>query len=235
MLFIAGIVELILSSNNSGKKRSIYQRKYKEKLELIYPLLRKEVYNQKKNLKFKFNKKINILIIGGSQGADFLQNNLKNCMIKLSKNFEIYVNHQINEKNYKNLETFYKENQIKFNLFDFEESLTELIKKTDFCITRSGASSLAELVYLNIPFITIPFPYAKDNHQFYNGIFYKNKNCCWLLEQKSIKNNEIFDLIMNITNDHQDVESKINQMQKISYQNTWNNINKKLLGIINEN
>ena len=105
----------------------------------------------------------------------------------------------------------------------------------DRCITRSGASSLAELVYLNIPFITVPFPYAKDNHQFYNGIFYKNKNCCWLLEQKSIKNNEIFDLIMNITSDHQDVELKINQMQKISYQNTWNNINQKLLGIINEN
>ena len=40
---------------------------------------------------------------------------------------------------------------------------------------------------------------------------------------------------MNITSDHQDVELKINQMQKISYQNTWNNINKKLLGIINEN
>ena len=84
-------------------------------------------------------------------------------------------------------------------------------------------------------FITIPFPYAKDNHQFYNGNFYKNKNCCWLLEQKNIKNNEIFDLIMHIISDHQDVESKINQMQKISYQNTWNNINKKLLEIINEN
>ena len=49
------------------------------------------------------------------------------------------------------------------------------------------------------------------------------------------KNNEIFDLIMHIISDHQDVESKINQMQKISYQNTWNNINKKLLSIINEN
>ena len=92
--------------------------------------------------------------------------------------------------------------QIKFNLFDFEESLTELIKKTDLCITRSGASSLAELVYLNIPFITIPFPYAKDNHQFYNGNFYKNKNCCWLLEQKSIKNNEIYEA--NISGDFDD-------------------------------
>ena len=40
---------------------------------------------------------------------------------------------------------------------------------------------------------------------------------------------------MNITSDHQDVESKINEMQKISYQNTWNNINQKLLDTINEN
>ena len=40
---------------------------------------------------------------------------------------------------------------------------------------------------------------------------------------------------MNIISDHQDVELKINQMQKISYQNTWNNINQKLLGVINEN
>jgi len=212
-----------------------FPKKYSEKLELIYPLLRKEVYKEKKNLNFKFGKKINILVVGGSQGANFLQNNLKKCMIELSKNFEIYINHQTNEKNYKDLEIFYTENKIKFDLFDFDESLTKLIKKADLCITRSGASSLAELVYLNIPFITIPFPYAKDNHQVHNGIFYKNKNCCWLLEQKSINNNEIFDLVMHIITDHRDVESKIVEMQKTSYQNTWNNINQKLLSVINEN
>ena len=91
------------------------------------------------------------------------------------------------------------------------------------------------MVYLNVPFITIPFPYAKDNHQLHNAIFYKNKNCCWLLEQKNINNNELFDLIMHIINNHKDVESKIIEMQKISYQNTWNNINQKLLSVINEN
>ena len=46
---------------------------------------------------------------------------------------------------------------------------------------------------------------------------------------------ELFDLIMHIINNHKDVESKIIEMQKISYQNTWNNINQKLLSVINEN
>ena len=214
---------------------SNFPKKYIKKLELIHPLLRKDIYIVKKNSKFKFEKKINILIIGGSQGAEFLQNNLKKCIVQLSKNYDVYVNHQTNEKNYKNLKTFYIENKINFNLFNFEYSLTKLVKKTDLCITRSGASSLAELVYLNVPFITIPFPYAKDNHQFHNAIFYKNKNCCWLVEQKNIDNNEIFDLVTHIIKNHTDVESKIVEMQKISYQNTWNNINKKLLNTINEN
>jgi len=212
-----------------------FPKKYKEKLELIYPLLRKEVYNQTKNSKFKFNKKINILVIGGSQGADFLQNNLKNCIIKLSKNFEIYVNHQINEKNYKNLETFYKENQIKFNLFDFDESLTELIKKTDLCITRSGASSLAELVYLNIPFIAIPFPFAKDDHQFYNAKYYEKKGCCWLIHQKNFDIVRMENLIISIFSNKEDYFNKKENLKKISNQNTWNNINKKLIDLINEN
>ena len=212
-----------------------FPKKYNEKIELIYPLLKKEIYKEEKNSNSKFGKKINILVIGGSQGADFLESNLKKCMIELSKNFEIIINHQTKSKNYKDLEEFYKKNNIKFSLFEFEESLAKLIIKSDLCITRSGASSLAELVYLSIPFITIPFPYAKDNHQFHNAIFYKNKNCCWLLEQKNINNNELFDLITHITTDHKDVESKITEMKKISYQNTWNNINKKLLSLINEN
>ena len=48
---------------------------------------------ERKNLCYlnsKFEKKITILIFGGSQGADFLQNNLKKCMVELSKNFEIF-------------------------------------------------------------------------------------------------------------------------------------------------
>ena len=53
-----------------------------------------------------------------------------------------------------------------------------------------------------------------------------------MLEQKNIKNNELFDLIMSIITDHKDVESKIIEMQKISYQNTWNNINQKVLDSI---
>jgi len=212
-----------------------FPNKYVKKIELIYPLLKKEVYKEKNNTIYKFSKKIKILIIGGSQGANFLQNNLKKTILNLSKEFEVFVNHQTNKENYNNLKSFYNENNIRYNLFSFDNSLTKLIIQSDICITRAGASSLAELVYLGVPFIAIPFPHSKDNHQFHNANFYKNNHCCWLLEQKNINKNELFDLIMHIIANYKDLEQKKVAMQKISYQNTWNNINQKLLKIINEN
>ena len=58
------------------------------------------------------------------------------------------------------------------------------MNKCNIAITRCGASTIAELVYFNIPFIGIPFPFAKDNHQFYNAKFYEENDCCWLYKQK---------------------------------------------------
>ena len=42
---------------------------------------------------------------------------------------------------------------LKFELFTFVKELSRYYEKVDLAITRSGASSLAELVNSNIPFI----------------------------------------------------------------------------------
>ena len=34
-----------------------------------------------------------------------------------------------------------------------------------------------------MPFIAVPLPNSKDNHQFENANFYVKNNCCWILEQ----------------------------------------------------
>ena len=59
--------------------------------------------------------------------------------------------------------------QIKFLLF--EDKLSEIMSLCDFAITRAGASTLSELVSLKIPFLAIPFPFSKDDHQYFNAKF----------------------------------------------------------------
>ena len=63
----------------------------------------------------------------------------------------------------------------------------------------------------------------------------KKKNCCWLIEQKNLTNENCVNLISEIINNQNNLEIKLKEMQKISYQNNWNNINKKIIKVINEN
>ena len=62
-----------------------------------------------------------------------------------------------------------------------------MINQSDLCITRGKHSSLAEISAMNKPFIAIPLPSAKDNHQMENAKFYEKKECCWVLDQKNLR------------------------------------------------
>ena len=132
------------------------------------------------------------------------------------------------------MRNFYSKNGIENEIFSFDKNFTEIIQQADLCITRAGASTLAELSVLNIPFIAVPLPKSKDNHQFENANFYKNKGCCWMLDQKFL-DEKIEDLLIDIIQNKTDFLDKIDNLKKLNYQNTWINVNQKILNVVNEN
>ena len=87
---------------------------------------------------------------------------------------------------------------------------------------------------LNIPFVAVPLPSSKDNHQLENANFYKDKDCCWTLEQKSFEE-KVEELLIDILQNKTDYLNKKENLKKLNYQNTWNNVNQKILDTINEN
>jgi len=212
-----------------------FPKKYLSKILLIDSLLRKEFYSATPNDKNEINSEINLLIIGGSQGAELFNNKLKKSIISLSKKYKLNICQQINSINQKNLEDFYNQNNISYQLFNFEENILKFISNANLCITRAGASTLSELTYLNIPYLAIPYPFAKDDHQFQNALFYKNKNCCWILRQDEINEEVLENNLINIIQNKADYLSKKKSMKNFSCKNTWNNTNQKLISVINEN
>ncbi len=125
-------------------------------------------------------------------------------------------------------------NNIENVIFDFEKNLINKIRETDLCITRAGASTLAELSIMQTPFIAIPLPTSKDNHQFENANFYKRKDSCWIIEQTFFEE-EIEQILRNILQNKNDLLKKKENLKKLNYQNTWINVNEKISNIINEN
>ena len=205
---------------------------HKNKMVIIYPLVREKIY--KLNQSSSKNDKFNLLIVGGSQGASIFDDNLKKSIINISKKFPIKITQQTNKKNISNLKNFYSENNIESSIFSFNKNFENIIHQSDLCITRAGASTLAELSVLNIPFIAVPLPTSKDNHQFENANFYKDKDCCWILDQKFF-DEKIEELLKDIFENKTDFIKKKENLKKLNYQNTWINVNQKILKVVNEN
>ncbi len=231
-LFLIKYCSKIFCYSNEIKK---FPSKYQNKLKLINPILNKNSYLVKKKVFSNVSKKKNILIIGGSQGANYFQTQLKEFLINLSEKFQIFVYHQTNDINFEVLKKFYEDNNISFKLFKFEKNLNNIYSTIDLCITRSGASSLAELIYFEVPFIAVPFPYSKDNHQFYNASYYEKKNCCWMIEQKNISKNSFLSIAKDIIDNKKSIKIKKESMKKINFNHSWGNNNQILIKTINEN
>ena len=202
------------------------------KIVAINPLVKEYVY--KLNSKRNQEKKLNLLIVGGSQGAKIFNNNLKNSIVNISKKITIKIIQQTDEKNISLLSDFYSKNNVDNKIFSFDKNFSDNIHQADLCITRAGASTLAELSVANIPFIAVPLPTSKDNHQFENANFYRNNDCCWIIEQSHFEDN-IEQLLKDILNNKSDYLKKKENLEKLNYQNTWINVNQKILRIINEN
>tara|TARA_Y100001970_G_scaffold178498_1_gene217358 strand:+ start:1174 stop:2265 length:1092 start_codon:yes stop_codon:yes gene_type:complete len=205
--FLLPFSKKILVSNESIEG---IKEKYKNKIFFTGYFIRDKIFKITKEKPIIDKRNLSVLIIGGSQSAkifgDEIPKVIKKCHDK-GISFNLFQQCLDNQRN--NLENIYKNLNINFELFSFTKDLSEFYKKSDLVITRCGASSIAELVNLRIPFIAIPLPSSTDNHQLKNAQYFYEKGYCFLLEQKYLPE-KLFDLLQN---SHKD-RNKLNLLKK---------------------
>lgn len=147
-----------------------------------------------------------ILFLGGSQGANFINNLALNLAKDLDKN-GIKIIHQCGQKDYETIVEKYKELNIKAEVFAFSKDIDLFMSRADFCISRAGASTIWELCAASLPTLFIPFPYAANNHQFYNAKFLNDQNAAMVLKENEIDNKNLLNIIYNLN--LEDVSQKL--------------------------
>lgn len=134
-----------------------------------------------------------ILVVGGSQGSVFLNqvvsqalllikteyqnvlNQLKNTYsVSRTELSKIIVFHQAHENYHEELDKIYSELDLKYSINSFFSNLPEIYSKSHLVISRSGASTISELIELSKPSILIPLPNSAHNHQVYNAQIINN-------------------------------------------------------------
>ncbi len=142
---------------------------------------------------------INILVIGGSQGAKSFASIIPEALKGLTKEEKnrIFITQQ---ESYRadDLKETYEKIGIKCDIREFIDDVASIMNKCQLVICRSGASTLAELSAIGRPAILIPYPFAADNHQWLNAKRYEQRNAAWIIEEEKNAVVRLKSLLSNI-------------------------------------
>jgi UDP-N-acetylglucosamine--N-acetylmuramyl-(pentapeptide) pyrophosphoryl-undecaprenol N-acetylglucosamine transferase len=125
-----------------------------------------------------------ILIVGGSQGASGLNEMILSALPLLAgKNWQWL--HLTGANDPEKVKQAYVAREIKVVVKPFLAEMDLALGAATTCVSRSGASSLAEIAAMRLPSLLVPFPAAADNHQFFNALAFEKTGAAKLLEQKN--------------------------------------------------
>jgi len=164
----------------------------------------------KKEYGLSDNKKL-VLFVMGSLGSEKVNNFLYKTVSKFKdKDYEIlFVTGKDSYEEMKN-----KEFPSNVKVVPFVNELTRIMKKTDLMISRAGASTLSELISLEVPTILIPSPYVPDNHQYKNAMDLVNKDAAILIEEKDLKGDILVNKIDELINDNKKLDKIKNNLKQ---------------------
>jgi len=138
----------------------------------------------------KENMEKNVLILGGSQGSRFVNNQVaETAQSLLDEGFTI--RHQTGGKLLDETLEKYKELGVEMSdrltISGYIDDVAENLKWADIVIARSGSGTVFEVTSSKRLAIYIPFAYAADNHQLYNAKFAEDQGVAKVLEEKDVK------------------------------------------------
>ena len=116
------------------------------------------------------------------------------------------------------------------------------MKVTDLMITRAGASTMSEILVLNVPSIFIPSPYVPNNHQYKNAMNLVNNNAgiileekdlsSEILEEKELNKDSLISLIDNTLNNKEEYNKIKNNLKELGIKDSEERIYEVLKGMI---
>ncbi|HJW25588.1 MAG TPA: undecaprenyldiphospho-muramoylpentapeptide beta-N-acetylglucosaminyltransferase [Rhodocyclaceae bacterium] len=129
---------------------------------------------------------LRLLVIGGSLGAQALNEIIPKGMGLLNADEQPQIVHQAGEKHIEALKANYAAAGVQAHCVPFIDDMAGAYEWADLVICRAGALTVAELAAAGVASILVPFPYAVDDHQTGNAKFLVNVGGAFLLPQTEL-------------------------------------------------
>ena len=138
---------------------------------------------------------LRLLVVGGSLGAQALNERVPQALALLPAGQRPQVVHQSGRQHLDALRANYAAAGVEAEVRDYIEDMAAEYRACDFAICRAGAMTVAELACAGVPAVLVPFPFAVDDHQTGNAEFLSDAGAAWLIQQKDLSAEKLAALI----------------------------------------
>lgn len=172
----------------SWEKTQGIKAKYLKKIEVTGNPVRAEIAALSSQPYPIVGSKVNVLVVGGSQGAAVFSDVVPKAFASLPEPLRqsLKIVHQARPDKLDEVKEFYAAHGIDAEVQVFFSDMPERLKATHFLITRSGASTVAELTTAGRPALYVPYPWNRDNQQVFNASAVVDVGGGWMIEEKNL-------------------------------------------------
>ena len=115
-----------------------------------------------------------LLVFGGSLGAKHLNERVAALKQTLLAHKNLYVLHSTGADDFEDTKAalaLSTEEAERYRVQPYIDDMGDMLAAADLVLSRSGASSVAEIAALSVPSILVPYPFATADHQTTNARF----------------------------------------------------------------
>jgi len=147
-----------------------------------------------------------VLVMGGSQGA----HGINQAVVKALPRFHgspVQFIHLTGKEDENSVSECYRAAGIPAFVSAFYHRMEEAYAIANVAIARSGAATLTELSYFNLPAILIPYPFASENHQLLNAEIFAKSSVAEVLEEARVEGDALGSLIDRFLKDEAEMNA----------------------------
>ena len=172
-----------------------------------------------------------VIIVMGSLGSLTMTKKLKEVLpLFKNKNYQVLL---ITGKNYYD---DYKDIKLSSNvkIVPFYDNLIGLMKDTTLIVTRSGASTIAEITSIGLPAIMVPSPYVTNNHQYVNAKSLEDDGACIILKEEEFNKESLVNLLDEVINDKDKLKNMKEAMLKRGVKNSATRMYDEIIKLVRD-
>jgi UDP-N-acetylglucosamine--N-acetylmuramyl-(pentapeptide) pyrophosphoryl-undecaprenol N-acetylglucosamine transferase len=142
---------------------------------------------------------LRILVVGGSLGANVLNESIPAALALMPAELRPIVTHQSGKQHIETLKKRYADCAVKAEVLDFIDDMPRRYAEADLVICRAGAITISELTATGVASILIPFVASSTSHQKDNALWMAEKKAAIYLPQAELNAKTLADTLSQMS------------------------------------